>query len=601
MSMADSAERRRLRRLRGTLAAALLTVSVGLGVLAAGPAQPAGATTKPTITGTGSSYAALAINQWVAEVYSYYGDTINYSTQSSVIGLNEFATYPQVDFGASEIGYSTGQADQEPTQTWKGKGPFKYQYLPDIAGATCLDYNLQTSFGQQITGLKLDSAVMAGIFSGTITYWDDSQLKALNPGVDLPHSPIIVVYRSDASGDNFIFSDYLYDTQQSTWNTFTGTLHQPSGAQAIWPLPTTGGSSVGKYTFKNWTSANGSNLASDYVAQNQGSITYVETGYALLHNDPCAAVDNASGAYVKPSEAADAIALQNDTLQPDLEQTLTPVFMSSQARAYPISAYSYLVMAEQTKTEISSSKQPVEAQFVQFLACQGQESAGELGYSPLPVNLVEADFAAAERIDGVQLPAPTASNCPDPYVTGAFNAAPPPKVSSTTTANTSPGASTSPIANSGNSGNSGTSHNSGSNGSSGNSGSSGHSGSGSSGSSQSSSSSGNSGSGQTSTTGPQQAQSPTSASAGGGGSPASTRRANGLTSVEPPAGQTWSRSDIAMGAAVNLLLRLPVSVLVVVAAAGFLLVLLVPPLIFFEAQRRRRTARYGPRAGRDGP
>lgn len=578
MSMDASAERRPLGKLRVTaIAGVLLTAFVGVAALASGPFVPAAAETKPTITGTGSSYAALAIDQWVAEVSGLYGDNVNYSTQSSVIGLNDFAQYPQVDFGASEIGYSTGQADQEPP------AGFTYQYLPDIAGATCLDYNLTTPFGQKITNLRLDSSVMAGIFSGAITYWDDPKIKTLNPGVDLPHEPIIVVYRTDASGDNYIFSDYLYTTQPTAWNAFTSALGQPSGAQALWPLPPTGDRSVGSYTFGNWSGATGSNIASGYVYQNRGAITYVETGYALLHHDPCASVQNSSGTYVKPSEAADAIALQNDSLRPDLEQTLTPVFQSSESRAYPISAYSYLVMAEQS--EIQKDKQPIEAQFIQFLACAGQEAAGQLGYSPLPPNLVQADFAAVDRIDGVQLPTPTASNCPDPYVTGAFNAAPPPTVSTTPTPSTSPGAATSPISTSG----SGSSHSS-ANGST-----SSHSSSGKSGSGSGSGSSATSGTGHSSTTSGSRGSTSTTIAAANTGitlhSPGRKHR-NVLTSVLPPPGQVRGEAILT---AVNRLVPLPRSVAAAIVACSilFLAVLVVPPLIASDVNRRRRRAKNG--------
>jgi phosphate transport system substrate-binding protein len=368
----------------------------------------------PAISGVGSSYAALAIIQWDAEVSSEFGDTVNYLTQSSVIGLNDFANYPQVDFGASEIGYSTGQSNSSPPAS------FQYQYLPDIAGATCLDFNVTSTVGSAITNLKLNSQVLAGIFSGTITEWDDPAIQALNPGVLLPHNAIIVVFRSDASGDNFIFSDYLETEQPALWNAFTSAVTAPTGAAAIWPQPPSGQRSLGQYNFGNWTSENGSDTASDYVYANPNTITYVETGYALLHHDPCAEVANSSGADVAPSESADAIALQNDVLNSDLEQNLTPVFNSPQPGAYPISAYSYLLMAEQS--EIPASKQAVEAQYVQFLACAGQEAAGKLGYSPLPLNLVQADFDAVGRITGTTPPPPTASNCPDPYITGAFNA-----------------------------------------------------------------------------------------------------------------------------------------------------------------------------------
>jgi phosphate transport system substrate-binding protein len=416
----------------------MLVCSAGL-VTAVSTSPPAFAG-GPAISGTGSSYAALAINQWNAEVSSEFQDTVNYSTTSSVIGLNDFAQYPQVDFGASEIGYSTKQANNNPP------GGFNYQYLPDIAGATCLDYNLNNQLGQKITNLNLNSSVLAGIFSGAISSWNAPAIQSLNSGVLLPNTPIVMVYRTDASGDNFIFSDYLYTLQQGAWNAFTSATQSPAGPAAIWPTAPSGARTIGQYNFSNWTGENGSDNASNYVYGNTGTITYVETGYALLHNDPCAAVTNSSGANVKPTEAADAIALQNDQLQSDLEQDLGPVFTSPQSGAYPISAYSYLIMAEQS--EIPTSKQAVEAQYVRFLACDGQKAAGVLGYSPLPPNLVQADFDAVQRITGTALPPPTASNCADPYITGQFNAAPPPVIATTgpTTPGAAAGAAVSPVA-----------------------------------------------------------------------------------------------------------------------------------------------------------
>ena len=145
---------------------------------------------------------------------SEFGDTVNYLTQSSVIGLNDFANYPQVDFGASEIGYSTGQADprRRPTSI----------PVPTRHRRSDLSRLQRDQHGRiPITSLKLNSQVLAGIFSGTITEWDDPAIAALNPGVLLPHNSIVVVFRSDASGDNFIFSDYLETEQPGLWNAFT--------------------------------------------------------------------------------------------------------------------------------------------------------------------------------------------------------------------------------------------------------------------------------------------------------------------------------------------------------------------------------------------
>ncbi|MFZ0248499.1 MAG: substrate-binding domain-containing protein [Acidimicrobiales bacterium] len=385
----------------------------------------------PTINGTGSSYAAVAINQWVAQVASLDGDNVNYSTSSSVIGLNEFAL-AQVDFGASEIGYSTGQANNVPP------AGYSYQYLPDVAGAICLDYNLQSQTGQQITTMKLSSDVIAKIFTGAISTWNNPAIVAENPGMALPSAPIVVAYRTDPSGDNFLFSNYLNTVQQSQWGAFTQALSSPPGAQALWPTPPSGARSVGPYNFGNWNGVNGSDIASGYVFNNVNSITYVETAYAILHHDPCIAIQNASGAFVMPSRDNDAEALLSDQLEPDLEQLLTGVYLSPAPTAYPISAYSYLITG--VGSEVSSDKATVMAQFVRFIACQGQQSAGQLGYSPLPPNLVQADFDAVQRITGVALPPPTAQNCLNPYVDGQIPLLGEPNISTTAQGPTSAGA-----------------------------------------------------------------------------------------------------------------------------------------------------------------
>jgi phosphate ABC transporter phosphate-binding protein len=362
----------------------------------------------PTIAGTGSSYAAIAIDQWVGQVEQLYGDNINYSTSSSVIGLNDFAQ-SQVLFGASEIGYSTGQANNVPPA---GEA---YQYLPDVAGATCLMFNVGSQTSQAINNLRLNVQAMMGIFTGTIKRWNDQQLQALNPGVLLPDAPIVVVYRTEASGENYIFSDYLDTLMPAQWNAYTGALGVPSGPTAIWPTPQSGGT-TGIYNFSNWVGEQGSDNASNYVASTGGTITYVETGYALEHHMPCAAVENASGRFLEPSEEGDAVALTNDRLLPDLEQLLTGVFESPQAAAYPISAYSYFVTTEGSTPAADGQ---VFGQFVQFVACRGQQAAGALGYSPIPPNLVADDFAAIRRINGAADPGPlNGANCPNPYLTG---------------------------------------------------------------------------------------------------------------------------------------------------------------------------------------
>lgn len=393
------------------LAAALpaaLALSLAAGTLASGTlgAQPALAA-GPLVNGGGSSYAAVAIDQWRAEILAINGDNINYNTSSSVLGLNEFAQ-GQLDFGASEIGYSTGQASAKPT--------VKYQYLPDVAGATCIMYNLTSITGRPITQLLVNAHVLSLVFSGQIKYWDAPQIKALNPGVLLPHTPIVVVYRTDASGDNYLITQYLAFEQASIWNTFSRAMEYPPGADAVFPFPEVT-SYPKQYNLSGWIGAQGSDIASNDVAGQNGAITYVETAYAYEHDKPCAYVQNASGHYVIPTEYNDAVGLEGATLLPDLEQKLDGVYTNPLPATYPISAYSYLITQEGTE---NPEKGSVLGQFILFLACRGQQAAGQLGYSPLPPNLVEDDFEAVDRINGAaRAPAtPTAQNCQNPYVDG---------------------------------------------------------------------------------------------------------------------------------------------------------------------------------------
>jgi len=277
-------------------------------------------------------------------------------------------------------------------------------------------YNLTNRAGQRTTSLHLDSSVMAQIFTGTITKWDNPAIAALNPSALLPSSPIVVVFRTDASGENFLFSDYLNQVQPAIWHAFTRTLGFPQAAQAIWPVPQEQGG-TGGYNFSSWVGQSGSDNASNYVASSPGTITYVETAYAILHKAPCASVENASGHWVEPSEYNDAVALERAQLLPDLEQKLGGVYRNPLPSAYPISAYSYLITPE---SQTAPQKGAVLGQFIQYFACAGQQAAGQLGYSPLPPNLVEEDFKGIARINGAARPpsAPTAANCQNPYVDG---------------------------------------------------------------------------------------------------------------------------------------------------------------------------------------
>ena len=433
MSMASSVERG-APRARPFAAVVAVLVIVGAAVQMLG-AVPAGAS--PNMQSTGSSFASVAIQQWVGQSSTLYGLNINWQVSSSVVGLNDFGQGGD-DFVASDIPYSAQQSTYYPNQP--------YQYLPDVAGGLAFMFNLNGNDGQRISNLHLNSSLIGKIFLGEITKWNDPQIEALNTDLagDLPGTTILPVYRSDASGENYLLTDYLLHQDgadiTAAQNAFrSGNPGQPT---ATWPVPASG-SNYSPTTYPGWVAGSligqsGSDNAANYVAalSSEGAITYVETAFAKEHNFPVASLVNASGAAVQPTSVNVATAMEAAQLHADLTQDLSGVYVNPLPNAYPLSAYSYLVTpcspslatAQHTScaadpnnsaSPFSAAKGQALGQFASYLACAGQEKMALLGYSPLPPILVEEDFAAIGRMNGgVQPPAPTAANCRNPYVDG---------------------------------------------------------------------------------------------------------------------------------------------------------------------------------------
>jgi phosphate transport system substrate-binding protein len=442
--------------------------AIGLAV-ALGPASEAGAAA-PSLESTGSSFAAVAIQQWVGEAATLYGLNINFQVSSSVIGLDDFGE-SQIDFAASDIPYSSGQAQSTPTQP--------YQYLPDVAGALSFMYNLQGGeSGTHITNLVLTPQLIEDIFTGVITQWNDPLIKQANPQIaqNLPSTTIIPVYRVDASGENYLLSSYLLQEENAAFTAYQTAFagNDPGSPTATWPSLPAGVSAPPGYP--GWSASNlvgqsGSDAAANYVAANSsnGAITYVETAYAIENKLPVASVVNADGNPVQPTSVNDATALEDAVLYSNLTQNLSGVFSNPLPDAYPVSSYSYLVTpcspnlvlaSSQTKcsqpatgppqstSPFASAKGKALGQFVAFLACAGQQEMADLGYSPLPPNLVQEDFDAIGRMNGGVEPPPVSSaTCKNPYVDGQTvllgepkvigESAPPP--TSTTVGSHSPG------------------------------------------------------------------------------------------------------------------------------------------------------------------
>jgi phosphate transport system substrate-binding protein len=430
-SVETSAVNRRRKHSKVKLGPLLAIAALGLFATLA-PSTIASAS--PSLNATGSSFAGIAMQQWVGQSATLFGLNINWQVSSSVIGLNNFAQN-QLDFAASDIPYSSGQASSTPNQP--------YQYLPDVAGALAFMYNLTGNNGQKITNLVLDAPVIEQIFTGQITTWNSASIAQLNPQLqgDLPSTTILPVYREDASGENYLLSDYLLYMNGSSFRDYQEAMQSayPGSPSATWPTPVSGEQVPPGYpgwTAGNPVGQNGSDNAADYVsaASSNGGITYVETAYAIEHNEPVASVLNQSGNPVQPTSVNDATALEKAILYKDLTQDLTGVYTNPLPNAYPVSSYSYLVtpcspnLAAAQKTTCSgpsgtssfpSAKGQALGQFVAFMACAGQQKMALLGYSPLPPNLVQEDFNAIGRMNGGQQPpAVSASTCANPYVDG---------------------------------------------------------------------------------------------------------------------------------------------------------------------------------------
>jgi phosphate transport system substrate-binding protein len=359
--------------------------------------HPVDAQTKPIVSGAGSTWSQIAVDQWRADV-SRFGLRINYQGVGSSSG-RQFYINDQVDFAVSEIPFEGQELD-----ALRAKGK-EWAYLPIVAGGTSFMYNLRDGAGAPITTLRLSSATAVGIFTGGITKWSDPALTAENPGLNLPDKPIVPVVRSDGSGTSAQFTGYLSKREQSTWCAFAKKNGIDCGHTSNYP------------GFPGSVAQSGSDGVANYVhseSTGAGAITYVEAGYAIQRGRPVAFLKNGSGNYTLPTSKNVSTALTKATLNSDDTQNLDEVYVSTDTDAYALSSYSYMIVP--TK-DIDTAKGDALGSFMAYFACEGQRKADQLGYAPLPQNLVEVVFNAMRKVPGSPAPPPI-SECSNPTITG---------------------------------------------------------------------------------------------------------------------------------------------------------------------------------------
>ncbi|WP_120321872.1 phosphate ABC transporter substrate-binding protein PstS [Catellatospora citrea] len=379
------------------LAAVLVMASVPI------TAAPAHAVAYVPISGAGSTWSGPAIIQWASNV-TQYDMTVNYQAQGSSDGRNRFKA-GTVDFGVSEIPYGLtdgGVTDLPPRR--------KFAYMPIVAGGTAFMYNL-TIGDHRVTNLRLSGETIAKIFTGVITRWDDKQIKADNPRLTLPGRKIVPVVRSDGSGTTAQFTLWLSATYPELWNAYcrkAGRNSSPCGFTSDFPVVSGSG----------FVAQAGSDQVSGYTKNNVATITYVEYSYAKNANFPVAKMRNAAGYFIEPTAYSVAVALTEARIKSDLTQDLTRVYGNSDKRTYPLSSYSYMIIpVDEIPPGFSLEKGRSLSDFAYYFLCEGQRQAEDLGYSPLPVNLVTAAKQQVDRIKGAVPQAIDGRSCNNPTLT----------------------------------------------------------------------------------------------------------------------------------------------------------------------------------------
>ncbi len=367
---------------------------------AAASATSAGARTHvetAEITGSGSTWAANAVDKWIANIYTQ-GVQVVFSPTGSAQGRQDFALHT-VDFAVSDIGYQ----GYNPVTGTDDTSSRPYAYLPVTAGGTAFPYNIVVG-GHRITNLRLSGSVIAQIFMNKITNWDDSQITSDNNNHALPSMPITTVVPSEGSGTTAMFTQYLAQDFKSMWTAFNGGV---SDWTEYWPRQGT-----------SQVAQDGSTQIMNYIESSaaNGSIGIDEYSYPLAAGFPVVQMENAAGYYVLPSEYNDAVALTKAVINYNknspnyLLQNLEYVYGNPDRRTYPLSSYSYTIMPvskTDPRMQVTGGAFPAKwqslADFLYYSICQGQEYIGPIGYSALPVNLVEAGF---KQIDRIKLAAP---------------------------------------------------------------------------------------------------------------------------------------------------------------------------------------------------
>jgi phosphate ABC transporter phosphate-binding protein/phosphate ABC transporter permease protein PstC len=344
------------------------------------------ATQRIELNGAGATFPFPLIDAWRVEYQKIKPDiSINYQSIGSGGGVKQF-TEKIVDFGATDA----------PLTSLEMEKAREAVHIPETIGSIIVSYNIPEV---PDSGLKLTGPILAGIYLGEITKWNDPQIQKLNPDLFLPIQNIIVVHRSDGSGTTFVWTDYLSNVNNE-WKAQVG-----KGKSVQWPT------GVG---------APGNEGVASTVKSTPYAIGYVELSYALATRMTYAYLENQEGNFIEPSiDSVRAAVASSATLLPRGDESWEQVSTAYAPGkdSYPISSFSYLLLYKELSTNPridSLDKARALVDFVSWAITDGQQFADDLGYVALPDNVVILNQDTLSSLTYKGQPVLTTENATDP-------------------------------------------------------------------------------------------------------------------------------------------------------------------------------------------
>ncbi len=342
--------------------AALAAMALSLTACSSSSSSSGGGSSSSSLSGTlNASGSTLQLVYQQAAIQAFKsvqsGMTVNYGGGGSGKGRTDLAS------GVVQFAGSDSPIPSDEVSNFKGKTVL---YYPILISPITVSYNLSG-----VTGLKLTAPVIADIFQGKITKWNDSAITALNSGVKLPSTPIVIAHRSDSSGTTANFSQFLVEGAPGVWKL-------GSSSTISWPATSRGG--------------NGNGGVAQIVKSTPGAIGYVDYADAKASGLTYASIKNQAGNYVAPSVSAATAAADSATVKPDL--TFSAIWASG-ASSYPITAQSWVLVYQ--KQSSANTTKMLKAYFG-YLVGDGQKLLPGLGYAPLPSSIDQKAKAQLSKI-----------------------------------------------------------------------------------------------------------------------------------------------------------------------------------------------------------